>query len=159
MTHVFPSVGWFQALADRMAAQPDKYRRLGPMELTLVPRIVFPDGRAEEYSLSFDGHRCRGVERLERPGELRAAHPVVLEGDYASWCEMIDNIHEHGRADLEHTLNYLTLRDWPFRLAPLDQDGGQLDVDRFYRYNETLQQLFDDSSAVDTRFVGNGNGR
>lgn len=157
MTETFPSVGWFRALADRMGAQPEKYRRLGAMYLTLVPRIVFPDGHAEAYSLAFEGHRCRGVERLADTAAIQTRHPVVLEGDYAAWREMLENIRHHGHADLTHTLNYLTLPDWPFRLLPVDEDGeGQLDVDRFYRYNETLQELFDETARIDTRFVENG---
>jgi hypothetical protein len=157
MTETFPSVGWFRALADRMAAEPEKYRRLGAMDLTLVPRIVFPDGHAELYSLTFEGHRCRAIERLESAAAIHGRHPVVLEGEYAAWREMLENIHRHGRADLTHTLNYLTLPDWPLRLLPVDEEGeGQLDVDRFYRYNETLQEFFDETARVETRFVENG---
>ena len=148
---VFPSLAWFQALADRMAAQPEKYRRLGILDLTLVPRIVFPDGRVEEYALSFAGIGCV-VERAPRHAALVGHHPVVMEGDVAAWQEMVDNIRRHGRADLTHTLNFLTLPDWPLRLIPLDEREGQLDVDRFYRYNETLQEFFDETAAIETRF-------
>ena len=156
MTETFPSLGWFRALADRMAAQPEKYRRLGAMDLTLVPRITFHDGRAELYSLAFESHRCRAVERPESTAAIRGRHPVVLEGAYAAWREMVENIRRNGRADLTHTLNYLTLPDWPFRLLPVDEGEGQLDVDRFYRYNESLQEFFDETAGVDTRFVENG---
>ena len=156
MTETFPSVGWFRALADRMAAHPEKYRKLGGMDLTLVPRIVFPDGHAEVFSLAFEGHRCRAVERLERADAVHGRHPVVLEGEYGAWREMLENIRRHGNADLTHTLNYLTLPDWPFRLIPVDDDQGQLDVDRFYRYNQTLQELFDETAHLDTRFVEGG---
>jgi hypothetical protein len=153
VSETFPSVGWFRALADRMAAQPEKYGRLGATDLTLVPRIVFPDGHAELYGLAFEGHRCRAVERLERADAAPGRHPVVLEGGYGAWREMVENIRQHGHADLTHTLNYLTLPDWPLRLVPVDEGEGQLDVDRFYRYAETLQSFFDETAAVDTRFV------
>jgi hypothetical protein len=156
MTETFPSVGWFRAVADRMAVQPEKYRKLGAMDLTLVPRITFPDGHAEVYSLAFEGHRCRAVERLESADAVRGRHPVVLEGEYAAWREMLENIRRNRRADLTHSLNYLTLPDWPFRLVAVDEDAGQLDVDRFYRYNETLQEFFDETAQVDTRFIENG---
>ena len=153
MSEIFPSAGWFRALADRMAAQPEKYRKLGALDLTLVPRITFPDGRVETFSLQFDGTRCRVVERLEGVDAVEGRHPVVLEGEYAAWREMIENIRWHGHADLQHTLNYLTLPDWPLRLEPVDEGGGQLDVDRFYRYNESLQEFFNEAAVVDTHFA------
>jgi hypothetical protein len=147
----FPSVGWFRALATRMAARPEAYRRLGGLDLTLVPRIVFPDGRSESYSLEFRGHTGPAVAALAPGASPRGRHPVVLEGDYAAWREMVENIRRHGHADLTHTLNYLTLPDWPLRLIPT-ADDDQLDVDRFYRYNESLQQFFDEAAGVETRF-------
>jgi hypothetical protein len=149
----FPSRAWFQQLAERMAAQPEKYRRLGLLDLTLIPRIVFPDGHAEQYSLAFEGYRCRAVEQPERVEMTHGNHPVVIEGDYAAWREMVENIRRQGRADLTHTLNYLTLPDWPLRLVPVDEAQGQLDVDRFYRYNESLQEFFDEAAAIDTQFA------
>jgi hypothetical protein len=152
----FPSAGWFRALADLMAAQPEKYRKLGAMDLTLVPRITFPDGHAETFAVEFEGNRCRAVERVDRPECVRGRHPVILEGEYGAWKEMIESIRRNGHADLEHTLNYLTLPDWPLRLVPVDAAEGQLDVDRFYRYNETLQEFFDEASRIETRFVGDG---
>jgi hypothetical protein len=156
MSALFPSAEWFRALADRMAAQPEKYRKLGGMKLTLAPRITFPDGRDMLFSLEFDGNACRGVGRVDDPARLGGHHPVILEGDYGAWREMIENIRVNGHADLRHTLNYLTLPDWPFRLVPVDEHAGQLDVDRFYRYNETLQEFFDEAAQVDTRFIANG---
>ncbi|HLK12163.1 MAG TPA: hypothetical protein VKW76_12365 [Candidatus Binatia bacterium] len=149
----FPSVAWFQRLAERMAAQPEKYRRLGPIDMTLVPRIVFPDGHVELYALAFRGHTCASVEQPASLAAVRGPHPVVIEGDYAAWRDMIESIRRHGGADLNHTLNALTLPDWPLRLAPLDEREGQLDVDRFYRYAESLQQFFDEAAAVETRFA------
>lgn len=149
----FPSLPWFQQLADRMAAQPEKYRRLGPVDLTLVPRITFPDGRTEQYALAFEGYRCRQVSQPSVPAAATGEHAVLIEGDYAAWKEMVANIRGHGRADLQHTLNSLTLPDWPLRLVPLDDGQGQLDVDRFYRYNESLQEFFNEAAAVETRFA------
>ena len=144
---------WFRALAGRMAAQPEKYRRLGIVDLTLVPRIAFPDGRTTQYALAFEGHACGSVEESASVETVRGRHPVLLEGDYAAWREMVENIRRHGKADLAHTLNALTLPDWPLRLVPLDAREGQLDVDRFYRYAETLQEFFDEAAAVDTDFA------
>jgi hypothetical protein len=144
----FPSAAWFQQLADRMAAAPERYRRLGPLDLTLVPRIVFPDGGTELYEIAFHGFACAPVRRVATTAEVRGSHPVLLEGDLAAWLEMIDNIRANGGADLTHTLNYLTLPDWPLRIVPIDDRAGQLDADRFYRYIESLQEFFDEAAHV-----------
>ena len=136
-----------------MAAQPEKYRKLGPLDLTLVPRDRLP-GRADRAStaLEFEGTRCaRGRRGSRRRRRCRGRHPVVLEGEYAAWREMVENIRAHGGADLTHTLNYLTLPDWPLRLVPVDEEQGQLDVDRFYRYNETPAGVLRRGRAASTR--------
>lgn len=156
MMETFPSVGWFEGLAERMAAEPEKYRRLGPVDLTLVARIAFPDGRCELYSLAFAGYRPPVVGHPAGPEAIGGRHPVILEAEYAVWKEMVENIRGHGQADLQHTLNYLTLPDWPFRLVPVDADQDQLDVDRFYRYNASLQEFFDGAAGVETRFTASG---
>ena len=149
----FPSVEWFRALAARMTAQPEKYRRLGAVDLTLVPRIVFPDGHVELYSLVFAGQACRAVTAPADLAAVQGPHPVVIDGEWGAWREMVENVRQHGAADLHHTLNYLTLPDWPFRLEALDPEAGQLDVDRFYRYAATLQAFFDEAAGVPTVFA------
>src|SRR5262245_47594167 len=155
----FPSVAWFQRLADAMAAQPEKYRRLGPLDLTLIVRVVYPDGTDECHALEFDGARCVAITRLTAASAVRGRHPVILEGDYAAWKEMLESIRTHGGADLTHTLNSLTLpnhpslADSPLRLVAVNEEEGQLDVDRFYRYQESLQAFFDEAAAIQTRFA------
>src|SRR5262249_7358031 len=75
-----------------------------------------------------------------------------------AWKEMIESIRTHGAADLTHTLNYLTLPDWPLRLVAVNEEEGQLDIDRFYRYQESLQAFFDEAAAVETRFAACASG-
>jgi hypothetical protein len=149
----FPSVAWFEALAERMRGNPEKYRKLGPVELTLVLSIVYPDGRRERYAVEFEGLGVRSVAEVSDVSCVDGRHPVILEGEYAAFRDMIESIQTHGHADLTHTLNYLTLPDWPFTLQPVDEGAGQLDVDRFYRYNQSLQEFFDEAATVPTRFV------
>ena len=36
----FPSIEFFTRLAAAMDAAPERYRKLGPVDLTLVPRIT-----------------------------------------------------------------------------------------------------------------------
>ncbi len=57
---------------------------------------------------------------------------------------MLEAIRRNGKADLPHTLNTLTLADVPMRVTA----ANQLDVDRFYRYQETLQEFFDEAAAM-----------
>jgi hypothetical protein len=149
----FPSVAWFERLADRMQRYPEKYRKLGPVDMTLVLRLTYPEGRSELYAVEFAGHGVRAVSQPADLSQVTGPHPVVLAGAYDAFREMVANIREHGHADLTHTLNYLTLPDWPFALVAVDEDEGQLDVDRFYRYNQSLQEFFDEAGGVDTRFA------
>jgi hypothetical protein len=152
-TVTFPSVEWFERLAAAMAAAPERYRRLGPVDLTLLPRIVMPDGATRTFVLPFQGFRCAGIAETMRADADSGPHAVALEGDYAAWREMIENIRAHGAADLNHTLNFLTLPDWPLRIVPRDDVAGPLDTDRFYRYIESLQAFFDEAAGVDTRMA------
>jgi hypothetical protein len=152
-TVTFPSTEWFGRLSAAMESAPERYRRLGPMDLTLVPRIVMPDGRTRTFVLVFQGFRCILVDEIASGTADCGPHPVALEGEYAAWREMVENIRTHGGADLDHTLNFLTLPDWPLRIVPLDESGGQLDADRFYRYIESLQEFFNEASRVETRMA------
>ena len=150
-TVTFPSVEWFRRLAAAMDADPERYRKLGPVDLTLVPRIVMPDGRTRAFALVFAGFRCVSVEEVAPDRTTGWRHPVALDGGYEAWREMVDNVRANGAADLQHTLNFLTLPDWPLRIVPLDDEGGQLDADRFYRYIESLQAFFNEAAHVETR--------
>jgi len=149
----FPSVAWFECLAEHMHRHAETYRKLGPVELTLVLSIVHPDARRELYVVEFQGLGVRAITQVAGVSQVTGRHPVVLEGEYQAFRDMVANIQEHGHADLTHTLNYLTLPDWPFSLRAIDEDAGQLDVDRFYRYNQSLQEFFDEAGAIDTRFA------
>jgi len=138
----FPSEKFFDALRERANADPERLRRLGTVDMTLVVKIDYPD-RAECYEIVFSGYRCVRTRRVASPANA-AKSAIVLEGPYAAWREMIDNIVANGQADLEHTLNTLTLMDTPLHV---DSDN-QLDTDLFYRYQENLQQFFDGAAAI-----------
>lgn len=147
----FPSEEWFRQLQQAMDTEVEKYRRLGSTELTLYLKMNFDDGHNEVYKLVFDAYRCAEVKRVETPELGPGKEAAVLEADYQTWKDMVADIIKNGGASLEQTLNYLTLPDVPMRIW---SDGGedQLDVDRFYRYNESLQQFFDAGASVETRF-------
>src|SRR5262249_56541266 len=81
----FPSVAWFQRLADAMAAQPEKYRRLGPLDLTLIVRVVYPDGTDECHALEFDGARCVAITRLTDVAAVSGRPPAVPAAGHPAW--------------------------------------------------------------------------
>lgn len=138
----FPSPEFFEALRERINADQDRFRRLGTVDMTLVVKIDRPD-RSECYEVVFSGYRCVRTRRLAKASDA-ARGAIVVEGPYAAWREMIDNIVAHGQADLDHTLNTLTLMDTPMHV---DSDN-QLDTDLFYRYQQNLQDFFDGAAAV-----------
>ena len=54
--------------------------------------------------------------------------------------------HAYGEPELAHTLNYLTFPDDPMVVGGPDQ----LQIDAFYRYNESLQRFFNGASSIAT---------
>jgi hypothetical protein len=68
---------------------------------------------------------------------------------YDKWKEMIQNIKDHGKADLHHTLNTIDL-EMPEDLAR-SHDGYRRDA--FYRFNQSYQYFFDISAKIDTQFA------
>jgi len=139
----FPSVQFFEALREQVNANPERFRRLGTVDMTLVAKIDYDDSHCERYEIVFSGYRCVGVCHLAHTDPL-PGDAVVLAGPYSAWREMIENIFSNGQADLEHTLNTLTLFDEPLRV----ESGNQLDTDLFYRYQQNLQEFFDGAARV-----------
>jgi hypothetical protein len=144
---IFPSTEWFRALARRMEQDEVAYRELGSTDCTMVVRVDAPDG-ALLYEIVFEAFRVRSVRQLARIEDAAPEH-FVLEASAATWREMIENIRGHGGPDLAHTLNYLTFPDDPMRVTGPDQ----LEVDAFYRYNESLQRFFNGATAVPTAYA------
>jgi hypothetical protein len=120
------------------------YRALGSIECAMVVRIDAPTG-PDLYEVVFEGFKARSVRRLADLEEAAPNH-FVLEASLETWREMIENIRANGGPDLTHTLNYLTFPDTPMRVTGPDQ----LEVDAFYRYNQSLQRFFNGAAAVPT---------
>jgi hypothetical protein len=143
----FPSVEFFDALRTLINADPDRFRRLGTVDMTLVAKIDYPD-RSDRYEIVFSGYRCVSVRQLATAVPA-ARDAIILEGPYPAWREMVENIARNGAADLEHSLNTLTLLDTPLRVYA----DNQLDVDLFYRYQQNLQDFIDAAARVQTYFA------
>ncbi|MCZ7531526.1 MAG: hypothetical protein M5U31_15040 [Acidimicrobiia bacterium] len=136
----FPSVQWFRALADAVAADSQRYRHLGTTDCTVALQV----GNAG-FRLTFEAFGCSDV------ADWDGREPVdcVVSADADDWRELIEHIQAHGRADIDHTLNSLVLAGDRFRLT----GDEQLGIDNFYRYNATLQAFIEEAAGVPTRFT------
>jgi hypothetical protein len=98
----FPSLEFFQTLQREVAAERERFSRLGYFDTTFGIRIL-QDGGAAEFTVAFEVFDCvRVVDGIEPEGDF------VIEGPLAAWKEMLDNVHALGAADTEHSLNTLT---------------------------------------------------
>ena len=88
------------------------------------------------------------MQIFERIEDSSQEH-FVIEATFETWREMIENIYAHGEPDLAHTLNYLTFPDDPMVVSGPDQ----LQIDAFYRYNQSLQRFFNGAARVATRYA------
>ena len=142
----FPSTEWFEALARRMAEEQTAFRELGSVDCTMVIKVD-TSGGSELYEIVFENLSVRSIRRLDRLEDAEPEH-FVLEASFETWREMIENIQAHGGPDLEHTLNYLTFPDDPMCVAGPDQ----LEIDAFYRYNQSLQRFFNGAADLVTTY-------
>ena len=143
----FPSEAWFRALQERAAGKADRFKKLGFVDAT-VGVVVDPDngGAPAGFILEFGGYGCKKVSAVQQPGEVA---DFVLAGPYRVWKEMIENIRKNGEADLQHTLNVLTMPGVPLKLQAADQ----LKADLFFRYNQSFQEFFNGAAEVETEFI------
>ena len=140
----FPSDAWFGRLAAAAYDDPETFARLGFAELRLAVEVV-GDGRARRFGIVLDGYDVEYAGELT--DELEFAPEATITGPIDAWREMVENIDAHGGADNEHTLNRLTMAGVPLTVEAVDPMGR----DKFYRYAETLQTLFDGTARRSAR--------
>jgi len=143
----FPSEDWFARLAAFMTADEPSFRRLGPIDCTMVVKVDTAD-EAALFEVTFEAFEVKSIRRLGRIEDAAPEH-FVIEATLDTWREMIENIHAHGEPGLAHTLNYLTFPDDPMIVSGPDQ----LQIDAFYRYNQSLQRFFNGAAGVATRYA------
>lgn len=134
------SVSFFDELAAAMAADPERYERLGDIDLELALVMRRADGDDFGVRLSFHGITCDGAVEIG-DGEQQLAD-CWLDGSIADWQAMFENISANGHAVDQWTLNTLTLFGDRISLHAADPMGE----DRFHRFNQTLQEFVDASA-------------
>jgi hypothetical protein len=141
----FPSVEFFGALQSRMRDAAERFRRLGYFDTTFGVRVE--DGADRSFVLAFEVFDCIDVREVE---ELASdAVDFTLAGSLVAWREMLENIHAHGQADANHSINTLTHFGEKIRVLYDDPDGH----DKLYRFVESIQEFFDLAAGLDIDFA------
>jgi hypothetical protein len=146
MTTPFPSLSFFQALQTLMRQEEARFRRLGFIDTTFGVHLVAPTGQEWRYLLTFEVFDC--CEVSEVPSFDLTTIDFVLQGDLAAWVEMLENIRQHGGADVAHSLNTLTHFGERMTLLYDDPDNR----DKFFRFQESIQEFFDLANTLDVEF-------
>lgn len=141
----FPSVEWFEALGNRVAAEKEEFRRLGYFDADVGVKIDANGTGSTGYVIEFEDYGVKGVRAVEDP--VKTAD-FTIEGSLDAWSDMVRNIREHGGPDLDHTLNRLTMAGVPLKVVAEDQ----LKTDIFYRFNQSIQAFFNEAAGVPTEF-------
>ncbi len=141
----FPEPQWFLALGRLMEAEGALFQRLGFAETRFVVRVI-PDeganGGEKLIGLVIDGYRLSEAASVD---DLDRFDPdFVICAKRSVWERMLAEIAESGRPSLRHTLSSLALVGEEMWLESSDQ----LREDKFYRYNQTLQELLNLASRV-----------
>jgi hypothetical protein len=136
----FPSTAWFDSLARTMAEDRKSFQPLGSIDCTMVVQLL---DSPDLFELVFRSYGVESIRTLEKIEDAGPEH-FTITATQDTWREMIDNIIRNGQPDLEHTLNFLTFPD-----DPMVVDGpDQLQIDAFFRYNQSLQLFFNGAARV-----------
>jgi hypothetical protein len=146
MHAAFPSAEFFRALQALMQQERERFKRLGYFDTTFGIRVLDGPSSRSQYVLKFEVFDCTEV----RPTKNLSAETVdfILEGELQTWVEMLRNIHEHGAADVEHSINTLTHLGERMRVIYDDPDGH----DKLYRFAESVQEFMNLVAKLDVSF-------
>ena len=138
---VFPSVEWFEAVK-KIANESGIFRKLGTCDAEIGIQVG-----DEIFEIDFEAFEVTSVSKIDSNRKRDLDFTLAMSPE--AWREMIENIKEHGQADLDHTLNSLDLNN-PDEFAQAEDYYRR---DKFYRFNQTFQDFFDSSSKVETTFA------
>jgi hypothetical protein len=138
---------FFEPLAIEMNAHPERYEVLGDLDLVLGVVVTRPAGDAFRARLTFEGIRCTDVSEMEAGGETTT--DCWLEGTVDAWADMAGDIRRNGRATGRQTLNSLTMVGDAIQLRGADVMG----VDKFSRFNQSLQEFFDGAARTSAQRI------
>lgn len=139
---VFPSTEWLEAVAQRAMAD-ERYRRYGRVDALVGIKVG-----DRQFRMTFDVFDIRDIREISSD-ELRDLDFFLLM-EPERWQAMLESVKAEGHAGLEYTLNTLDLK-LPDGLA-INAVGDGYRMDKFFRFNESLQRFFDLSAEVETAY-------
>lgn len=140
----FPSNEWFQSVREVYNSEPSLHSGGGGACNTTAGFKVGD----ESFVIVFEGLLCADIHAAG-DAEMNDTD-FIIEMSSDLWQEMVANVQQHGKADLNHTLNSIDLQqEESIAYSPADDQYRQ---DLFYRYNQNFQDFFDASSRVETSF-------
>ena len=139
----FPDADWFLALGRLMEAEGELFRRLGYAEVRFVVRVTGDDGHARrETAVELEGYKLGRAAALEDVAGFDPDFTICASA--AVWQRMLDEIARDGRPEGRHTLSSLALIGEELWL----ESNDQLREDKYYRYNQTLQEFLNLSGKI-----------
>jgi len=141
MSGAVDTVGFFDALATEMNDHPERFAPLGEAEMT-VDVVMGRPGGDFRVRVAFESLGCTGVAEVDGQGSPGA--DFGLEGPLEAWQEMFDDVAAHGRATGPYTINSLALMGDRICCRGDDPMG----LDKFSRFNQTLQEFLDGASHL-----------
>jgi hypothetical protein len=147
---LFPSLEWFERLAERMNADRARHEHLGYVDC--VAGFCVRDGASGggPFTVQVTFEEFAAVEVREAAPSDAARADFTLEADLATWRRMIESIAAgNGRPALTQTLNHLSHAGTPIHLRSDDV----LRADLYFRYNQSLQEFVNASAGFATRFA------
>ncbi|HEY2524771.1 MAG TPA: hypothetical protein VGI29_06910 [Candidatus Binataceae bacterium] len=143
----FPEPQWFFALGRLMAARGELFRRIGYVETRFIVRVLPDDdggGEEQDTGVAMQGYALTDAVALAPGAAASYDADFTICARRAVWRRILDEIARNGRPELRHTLNSLALIGDELWLESADQ----LREDKFYRFNQSLQELFNLAAEV-----------
>ncbi|MBM4334911.1 MAG: hypothetical protein FJ108_03230 [Deltaproteobacteria bacterium] len=149
-TIAFPSVAWFQRLAQLMHESRARQIQLGYVDCTVLFTVSDGGAGGRPWSALVTFEEFDAVDVREAGPADAASADFALEAPLATWREMIESIAVGGgRPDLEHTLNRLSHLGEPLRVTSDDV----LKKDLYFRFNQSLQEFVNASANFRTQIA------
>jgi hypothetical protein len=142
----FPQPEWFLALGRLMKSEGELFHRLGFAEVRFGIRVLSDDEDQRTVTMTgveINGYDVSNVVALEQDAvSFDPDFVICAKGEI--WNRMLDEIQRTGHPELRRTLSSLALVGEELWL----ESDDQLREDKFYRYNQTLQEMFNLASRL-----------